>query len=81
MAEPGTDSVAIRRFPRGLQVKLEAVPGEGYLFSRWNRGCMGARLNVCVVTITENIYAAAVFVEDPATMVKLKVPNSISRCR
>ncbi len=65
-AEPATDSVTVRRFPRGLQVKLEAVPREGYLFSRWNRGCMGARLNVCVVTITENIYAAAEFVEASA---------------
>lgn len=65
-AEPATDSVTVHRFPSGLQVKLEAVPREGYLFSRWNRGCMGARLNVCVVTITENIYAAAEFVEASA---------------
>ena len=65
-SEPTTDSVTLRRYPEGLQVKLEAVPKEGFLFSRWNRGCVGARLNVCILTIAKNIDAAAEFVEAPA---------------
>ena len=66
VAEPATDSLIIRHLPRGMQVKLEAVPREGFLFSRWDLGCRGARLNVCVVTITENVYATAQFVEASA---------------